>query len=44
VQSYRIRQALLAIVDCPFVRDVQNDVAEYAAASDLHLVLKENKA
>jgi len=44
VQSYRIRQALLAIVDCPFVRDVQNDVAEYAAASDLQLVLKENKA
>jgi Fe-S-cluster containining protein len=42
--SYRLRQALLAIVDCPYVRDLQNDIAEYAAASDLHLVLKKNKA
>lgn len=41
--SYRIRQSLLAVVDCPYVRDIQNDIAEYAAASELHLVLKKNK-
>lgn len=40
----RIRQSLLAIIDCPYVRDLQNEIAEYAAACDLHLVLKKNKA
>jgi len=43
-QSYRIRSALLAIVDCPYVCDIQNDIARYASASELHLVLKENKS
>lgn len=42
--SYRIRQSLLAIVDCPYVRDLRDNIAEYAAASDLRLVLRENKA
>lgn len=42
--SYRIRQTLLAVVDCPYVLDLQDDIAEYAAASELHLVLKKNKA
>jgi hypothetical protein len=43
-QSYRIRSALLAIVDCPYVCDIQNDIARYASASELHLILKENKS
>ena len=41
---YRIRQSLLAIVDCPYVRQLKDEIAGYAAASELHLVLKENKA
>ncbi|MDW7771590.1 MAG: YkgJ family cysteine cluster protein [Desulfobulbaceae bacterium] len=41
--SYRIRATLLAVVDCPYVRDLQDDLAEYAAACELHLVLKKNK-
>jgi len=40
---YRLRQSLLAVVDCPYVRDFKDDIARYAAASELHLVLKENK-
>jgi Fe-S-cluster containining protein len=43
-QAHRIRQALLAVVDCPYVRDLQDEIAEYAAAGELQLVLKENKA
>ncbi len=43
-QTYRIRQTLLAVVDCPYVRDLQDEIAAYAAAAELQLVLKENKA
>lgn len=43
-RSYRLRQVMLAVVDCPYVRDLRDEIAEYAAASELHLVLKENKA
>lgn len=42
-QTYRIRQTLLAVVDCPYVRDLQDEIAEYAAGGELQLVLKENK-
>lgn len=41
--AYRLRQSLLAVVDCPYVRDLQEDIAGYASACELHLVLKENK-
>lgn len=40
---YRIRQALLAVVDCPYVRELQEIIAEYASACGLQLILKENK-
>jgi len=44
VSLYRLRRALLGIVDCPYVRDIRDEIAEYAAASCLQLILKENKA
>ncbi len=40
---YRLRQTLLAVVDCPYVRELQDDIARYAAAGELHLAWKENK-
>ncbi|MCL7488858.1 MAG: hypothetical protein M8357_11885 [Desulfobulbaceae bacterium] len=43
VPALRIRQSLLAVVDCPYVRELQDEIAEYAAASELHLLLKQNK-
>ncbi len=43
-RSYRIRQTILAVVDCPYVQALQDEIADYAAASELQLVLKENKA
>lgn len=42
--SYRIRQSLLAITDCPYVSRLRDEIAEYAAASELHLVFNRNKA
>ena len=42
-QVMRIRQSLLAVTDCPYVRELQNEIADYAAASELHLLLKQNK-
>lgn len=42
--TYRIRQSLLAITDCPYVRDLHDEIADYAAASGLNLVLTRNKA
>lgn len=41
--AYRLRRSLLAIADCPYVRDLRDEIADYAAASELHLVLKRNK-
>lgn len=41
--AMRIRQSLLAVVDCPYVRELKDEIAEYAAASELHLLLKQNK-
>lgn len=40
----RIRQSLLAVTDCPYVRDLRDEIADYAAASGLKLVLTRNKA
>jgi len=42
--AMRIRQSLLAVVDCPYVRALQDEIADYAAASELNLVLKQNKS
>jgi Fe-S-cluster containining protein len=41
--AFRLRRALLAVLDCPYVRDLREDITVYAAASELHLVLKHNK-
>lgn len=42
--EYRLRQTLLAVVDCPYVRELQDNIALYAAAGELHLAWKENKS
>ncbi len=41
---FRLRQALLAVVDCPYVRLLQDDIAAYAAACELEMVFRHNKA
>lgn len=41
--AMRIRRSLLAVVDCPYVRELQEEIADYASAGELHLVLKQNK-
>lgn len=43
-ETCRLRQSLLAITDCPYVRDLRDEIADYAAASGLNLVLARNKA
>lgn len=40
----RIRNSLLGITDCPYVRALRDEIAEYAAASGLNLILTRNKA
>ena len=42
--TYRIRQSLLAITDCPYVRALRDEIGDYAAASGLNLILTRNKA
>ncbi|HHO48983.1 MAG TPA: YkgJ family cysteine cluster protein [Desulfobacteraceae bacterium] len=41
--AYRLRRSLLAVTDCPYVSDLRDEIAAYAAACELHLVLKQNK-
>ena len=40
----RLRQSLLAVVDCPYVRQLQEEIAAYAAACELEMVFRHNKA
>jgi Fe-S-cluster containining protein len=40
----RLRQSLLAVVDCPYVRLFQNEIAAYAAACELEMIFRHNKA
>jgi len=42
--AYRLRQALLAVVDCPYVRLLQDEIAAYAAACELEMIFRRNKA
>ena len=42
--AFRVRNALLAVSDCPYVRDLQDEIASFAAASELELILTQNKA
>ena len=41
--QYRLRNSLLAVTDCPYVQVLQDEIAAYAAACELELVLKGNK-
>lgn len=40
----RLRRSLLAVLDCPYVRLLQGEIATFAAASELDLVFRHNKA
>jgi Fe-S-cluster containining protein len=40
----RLRQALLAVVDCPYVRLLQDEIATYGAACELEMIFRHNKA
>jgi len=40
---YRLRHTLLAVVDCPYVRLLQDEIAAYAAASELDMIFRRNK-
>ena len=42
--GWRIRRSLLAVLDCPYVRLLQDEIATFAAASELDLVFRHNKA
>lgn len=44
VPTFRMRQALLAVVDCPYVARLQQDIAAYAALCELEMVFRHNKA
>jgi Fe-S-cluster containining protein len=41
--TFCLRGALLAILDCPYVQLLRDEIADYAAACELELVLKGNK-
>lgn len=42
--SFRMRQSLLAVIDCPYVSLLRDEIAAYAAACELEMLFKENKA
>ena len=42
--AFRLRQTLLAVADCPYVRLVQDEIAAYAAACELEMMFRHNKA
>jgi len=41
---YRLRNSLLAVIDCPYVALMQDEIAAYGAACELDVVFKQNKA
>ncbi len=40
----RLRRTLLAVVDCPYVQLLQDEIAAYAAACELETMFRRNKA
>ncbi|MDD2464624.1 MAG: YkgJ family cysteine cluster protein [Desulfobulbus sp.] len=42
--TFRLRQSLLAVVDCPYVQLLQEEISAYAAASELEMIFRQNKA
>ena len=43
VIAQRLRRTLLAVIDCPYVEILEEEIAAYAAACELDLVIKRNK-
>lgn len=43
-QVFRLRRTLLAVMDCPYVRRLQEAIAAFAAACELDMVFRHNKA
>lgn len=43
IPAYMHRNKLLAIMDCPYVQELQNEIANYAALCDLEILFKKNK-
>ncbi|MGD9949466.1 MAG: YkgJ family cysteine cluster protein [Desulfobulbus sp.] len=41
---FRLRQSLLAVVDCPYVRLLKEEISTYAAACELEMIFRQNKA
>jgi Fe-S-cluster containining protein len=42
--ALRLRQALLAVADCPYVQALKDEINAYAAASELEMIFRRNKA
>ena len=42
--AFRLRRSLLAVMDCPYVRRLQEAIAAFAAACELEMVFRRNKA
>ncbi len=42
--AWRLRNSLLAIVDCPYVNLLRDEIAAYGAACELDVIFKQNKA
>ena len=43
IVAQRLRRTLLAVIDCPYVEVLEDEIAAYAAACELDLVIKRNK-
>lgn len=43
IPAYMHRNKLLAIMDCPYVQELQDEIANYAALCDLEILFKKNK-
>ena len=41
---HRLRQSLLAVVDCPYVQLLQEEISTFAAAGELEMIFRHNKA
>ncbi len=42
--TQRLRSALLAVVDCPYVQALRDEIAAYGAACELEVIFRQNKA
>jgi len=43
-RTFRLRRSLLAVVDCPYVQLLRDEIAAYAAACELEMLFRQNKA